>query len=89
MSRRRTNRIRAITGLINAQANLAGTQTRLAQIELDEKRFEDAVAQRDRYYPVVDEAVTAHEVQLFTYQQLVASAYPTYTPHRTENFDDQ
>lgn len=89
MSRRRTSKIRAITGLINAQANLAGTQTRLAQIELDEKRFEDAVAQRDRFYPIVAEAVAAHEVRVFTYQQLVASAYPTSTPNRTENPDVQ
>lgn len=77
---RRTSRIRAVTGLINAQAHLAGTQTRRAQIEFDDKRFDDAVAQRDRFYPVVAEAVAAHEVRLFTYQQLIASAYPTITP---------
>ncbi len=78
-SSRRNARTRAVASLLNAQANLEGARNRRAQIELDDKRFDDAVAQRDRYHPVVAESVAAHEVRVFTYEHLIASAYPTTT----------
>lgn len=79
------SRIRAVTGLVNARANLAAAEARQAQIALEERRFADATSQRDRFVSVIAEAATEHVVAVFEYQQILSASSPTAT--RPKGFD--
>lgn len=89
MSRRRREQIaqmRAAARLVKAHAHLADAQAReasaavmAARTDLDRQRFTDAVAQRDRFIPVVETAGMRAQIRAFEYEQILAAARPPYS----------
>lgn len=68
---RRTAKIRALTGLVHAQARQVEAEVGKAQVELDTRRFDDMVTQRDRFTVVLQRAREERAVQVFEYRRLL------------------
>ncbi|MFV9459214.1 MULTISPECIES: hypothetical protein [Rhodococcus] len=64
-------KISAITGLVHAQSRQLEAETGKARIELDTRRFDDAVAQRDRYLPIIEQVRERHAARVFDYQRVL------------------
>lgn len=95
MSHRRRQQIaqmRAAARLVNAHAHLADAQAHeaaaavmAARADLDRQRFADAVAQRDRFIPVVEAAGMRAQIRAFEYEQILATARSQYTDTERTN----
>lgn len=84
MSNRRNSKIRALTGLMNAQARHVNARARQseasadnARLELDGQRFNDAVAQRERFVDVVEQGRIDYEVKVFEYERVLHADKPS------------
>lgn len=69
MSRRA--QIRALAGLVNAQARASEAELGKARVEFAARCFADQVAQRDRFIEVLDRGRAQHAVQVFEYRRLL------------------
>ncbi|WP_037204738.1 hypothetical protein [Rhodococcus opacus] len=77
MSNRRNGKIRALAGLVDAQARHSAAEADRARLELDGRRFDDAVHQRERFVDIVEQGHADYEVKVFEYQRLLQADKPS------------